>query len=193
MEKAKKFRSKFFSYFLIFIFSLYFVSALEECKGTTQVDEIPCLILLEINITPLDCSTYSFSVYNTSTLIYTSAMQDYSPVFCSGIFNQTDVSTYNGKYSTGDTFTIIVEEGNKMILLYYFLAAILILLTFLGIWKQDINVLAISGFGLLAFGVYVVINGFSIYDNLLTKIVSTLFIAFGAYLIGKCMEQWFDF
>ena len=104
-----------FIFFTLFLSSLVF--ALEECKGVMNQDELPCNNLLQVDTTVTPCNTLTVSFFNNqSTLYHVQTMSQYNPDFCNGTFNPGDnfsnvLGTYTFVYSTGDTGSIIVEEG----------------------------------------------------------------------------------
>ncbi len=99
--------------FIFFILSSFIVSALEECRGTITDEEVPCLVLLPVNTTIIDCTTLSTSFFNNaSTLLYTQDMGTFNSFLCNATFNQSALGTYTFSYSTGDSGSIIVGVGN---------------------------------------------------------------------------------
>ncbi len=99
--------------FVLFIFSIYLVSAVEECRGTITDEEVPCLVLLPINTTIIPCNTLSTSFFNNaSTLLYTQTMDEFNSFLCNATFNQSALGTYTFSYSTGDSGSIIVVVSN---------------------------------------------------------------------------------
>lgn len=112
----------------------------EECKGTMDSDEIPCLLLLT---TTDDCSTTYVTIYrNGSTELDTKQMFQYSPIDCNATFNySTPLGTYTGNYSNGDSFSIIVEDGNMnffMLLVYLVFTLIaIIFIVFMHLFKES--------------------------------------------------------
>ncbi|KKN07985.1 hypothetical protein LCGC14_1061290 [marine sediment metagenome] len=99
--------------FVFFIFSIYLVSAIEECRGTITQEEVPCLVLLPVNTTIIDCTTLSTSFFNNaSTLLYTQDMGTFNSFLCNATFNQSALGTYTFSYSTGDSGSIIVVVSN---------------------------------------------------------------------------------
>lgn len=104
-----------------------------------------------------------------------------SPDVCGAIMNFTETGTYTGSYSTGDSFKFIVGEGNKMIYTLYFGLIVMIGLLVLGFYLKNNPITAIGGFFLLIMGLWLVKNGFSIYTNMVTDGLGTVFIALGGY------------
>lgn len=97
---------------ILLIIPLVFATGqIEECKGTVDTDELPCQVLLPYNG---DCTTLSVSFYNATEFIYQAEMGVYSPFKCNATFNETSVGTYVFNYTTGDSGSIIVEEGVRM-------------------------------------------------------------------------------
>lgn len=191
MNKSKW--NKIFAYFIIFLFFISSVLALDNCRGVITLEELPCNVLLEFNVSSLDCGAYFFSLYSNDSLLYIQTMANYSPYLCSGIINVSSVGTYSGQYSTGDAFIIIVEEGLKMIYLFYLAIAFTVVFFILSLWKDDVNFAALSAFGFLGIGAWVIMYGISIYNNLITYLLGALLASCGAYILVRAMEVWFDF
>ena len=185
--------SKAFSYLFLFFLSISIAYGLENCQGAVfDTEDIPCLLILPVE-TGTDCTSITITIYNENESLYSSSLESYSPVMCSTTFNESTVGTYTGSYSTGDTAKWRVTEGYKLVYLIFGLLILAILLTFIAIWKEDVNVAALAGFIFLGVGTYIFINGFSIYSNLLTDIMAIVSIGIGSYLLGKFMEIQFNF
>ena len=86
------------------------------------------------------------------------------------------VVRYGGGANAGHT---VVTEGNKMINLLFFSIILIIALMVLGFWLNNQPVLAIDGFLMLVVGVWIFIEGFSIYRNTVTQMVGTVIFALG--------------
>ena len=165
--------------FLLFLIPNIF--SYEGCRDASiNVDDIPCLFFL-----PYDgnCADVSVTIYLSNISVDSQTMFNRSPDVCGAYFNFTTLGTYTGNYSTGDTFKFIVEEGNKMIYLLYFGLIVSIGLLALGFYLKNNPITAIGGFFLLVLGLWIIKNGFSIYDNLVTDGLGTVFIALGGYFL----------
>lgn len=166
-------------FLLIFLVPLVSAALDDECKGTITNDEVPCQIFLDNS----NCSAQDVTFFfNGSTQLDTRSMDTYNPFLCNQTFNYSTLGTYSGNYTSGDAFTIIVEEGNKLILLLYFSIALLFGLLILGMTQQDPMFTAISGIGFVILGVWMAINGFSVLNNLVTQGISIIFIGVGSYI-----------
>lgn len=174
---------KKYFFLILFLILVNSVLAVEECQGTMETDDIPCYVLLPTNQSLVSCNSISVAFYNISMNVYNQTMDIYSPFNCNATFNQTNVGTYNFLYSTGDSGSIIVKEGNMISLLLYFALASGIILLILGITKEDQTVTAISAFIFLILGLHIGLSGFSIVNNLLTNAISIGFIGLGAYIL----------
>ena len=85
----------------------------EECKGTMTSTEIPCTLFLPYTDT---CTDLYVSIYNTTSIIYETQMEEYTPFLCNATFNISEVGSYVFNYSTGDSGSIIVENDDDMML-----------------------------------------------------------------------------
>lgn len=170
---------------ILFSFSAY---GLTECRGTTSQDDIPCIVFLPRNDTDLNCDNVKVTFFRNQTGLYTQLMDNYTGSHCNATFNETMLGNYPISYSTGDTGSIIVEEGTEMILLLYFTAAILGLLILFGVLKEEVVSLSLGAFGLFIYGIFVFVNGFNGTANLLTNFLSILFIALGIFFLIPAME-----
>jgi hypothetical protein len=184
--------SKGFLCLFLFLFFSSFVFAIDNCKGSVfSSDDVPCYILYPYKD---NCSGINATTNLNNVSIDNQTMLRYDPYFCYSLFNHTTLGTYTiGFDPVGDTADIVLEEGNKMIYLLYIVIILAIALMIFAYIRQDVNIAAISSFAMLAIGMYIIINGFSIYDNILTKVIGTVLIGLGAYILGRCAEVWFDF
>ena len=162
------------------------VLAIDECKGTIEEDDVPCIVLLPINTTTNPCSGVSISYYaNASRFIYTQGMSEYNPFNCNSTFNQTDLGTYTFSYSTGDSGTITVKEDvdNRF---WLFIVAFLIVFIFIiiGHYLEDPTFIIISGFLLCVIALNIFTGGFPGLKNEFLKNTVVIVIAgIGFYLI----------
>lgn len=160
---------------LLFLFLLVPISyAINECKGTTNTDDIPCNLFLPSNsCDPIQIDFYS----NGSTFKYNQNMSQYDPFTCNATFNISQEGTYTFNYSTGDSGSIIVTEGFNMYLALGTVLAILVVLLVMSLVKEDQNVAQLSAVGFMVTGVWILINGIS-------SINTTFTVGFGAILLG---------
>ena len=114
------------------------VFGLEECQGTINEEETPCLVLLPSN----DCNPITIDFYfNASTFLYSTNMSTYSPFTCNATFNATLIGTYTFNYTTGDSGSIIITEGNmnffNLLVYIVFTGISLILIAYMHKFKDD--------------------------------------------------------
>lgn len=174
---------------LLVSFSTIIYAEYDNCKGTIRSEDVPCHILLPYNISTLVCTNVVAGVYNITDNIYNQTMTAYNDFFCNATFNQSSVGTYTILYSTGDTGTIVVEEGNKMIYLLYFALVVIIGLFVVGQYWEMYEFVSISGILTLCFGIFVFMNGFNGLQNLIVEAISIIAILIGFYFfIGPVLE-----
>lgn len=176
----------FLFFFIIMSLSVY---AQEECRGTSNTDDIPCMIFLSLNASVSGCGNVTMSIYNHSTFLYQQNMSTYNFFTCNATFNQTAIGTYNIFYSTGDTGSIVLEEGTKMILFLYFMMAVIALLIIYGVTQEDVVTTSIGAFGLTIYGIFVFVSGFNAIQNSITNWFSIAAIALGCFFLIPLM-QW---
>jgi len=171
-----------FSFIFVFLSSI--TLAIDECRGTINQDDIPCLVLLPNSST--NCDTITTTFYdNSSTQLYTQTMHKYNSFTCNATFNQSDTGTYTFYYSTGDSGSIIVEEGLRMIYLLYFALALIIGLLILAIWQQDQTLASVSAILMIVVGTFIGSQGFNELNNMVTNGAAIVLIALGAYILLK--------
>lgn len=161
------------------------VSAIDECKGTMHNNEVPCLLLLE-NSSSNPCDTMTVTVYkNSSGILYTQQMVQYSPFLCNGTFNQTDYGTYTFQYSSGDTGSIVIEEDlDNRYYLYVVALIVFFILLAMGYTSEDNNFIIIAGMLLIVMAINIFLNGFPNLVNEFLKNGIVIFLAgVGFYLI----------
>ena len=89
---------------------LQVVTAIDECQGTMNDNEIPCMVLLPVTI-GTNCSNISVTFFrNGSNLLNTKPMSEYTPFSCNTTFNYSLFGTYVFNYSTEDSGSIVIEE-----------------------------------------------------------------------------------
>lgn len=126
---------------------------------------------------------------------HTNTTGDYNfYVHCNSSFNEygyissTYTVTTTGKVEV-DTTEILIGR-NESILLFFILALSIVLLL-LGVWKEDINVVSLSGILFIICGVYILIYGFEQFTNLLNTTLGIVLIGFGAYVsVAPHLEHW---
>ena len=146
---------------LIFILSIGLVSALDECKGTVNPDEVPCAVLLPVNTTLTNCNTINISFYSNTTLLESHFMTTLNPFMCDGNFTQTDLGTYAIQYSTGDSGSITVEEQiNNRYFLYVISLVVFFIMLGIGYYIQDELFLILAGMLSIVLALNLFVNGF---------------------------------
>lgn len=166
-------------FFFFFLIISMIVSGADECRGTISQDDIPCLAFLPRNSTTLNCDDVRIDFFLNDSFLYRQTMDNYTGSQCNATFNSSMLGTYLISYSTGDTGSIVVVEGIKMILLFYFTLAVLIVLIGLGIWFREPVLSGLGAIGLFVFGLHLHINGFSTVNNVLVQYLAILFIGLG--------------
>jgi len=161
----------------LFLLLIPIAYAIDECRGTVTNEDLPCLVLLPVNTSVTACNTINVEFLNASTSLYNQTMGNYNTFSCNATFNQTGLGTYVFSYSTGDSGSIIVEEGFKVLVAIVIVIFALLILLGITIFVPDPTITSLSSIGLMASGVYILINGISILNNFFT-------IGFGATLLG---------
>lgn len=179
-------------FILFFILLSINVISIEECEsGTLNTDDIPCLLFYPINNTA-ECNNYTITHYVNSTVLFSITLSQYNQVYCNSTMNITIPGTYSHKWSSGDTGSLIIERGNTMIYLLYFSMALIAGMFLLGYYLQDVGFLGVGGMMLMAFSVYVAINGFNGLNNLLTDIIALPGILIGFYVMIRSVLEYAD-
>jgi len=172
-------------YILMLLAILPLAFALNECKGTITNDEVPCSIFLPINTSQTACNTIDISYYSNNTNLYNQTMSQLNDFTCNSTFNQSALGTYTFSYTTGDSGSIVVEEGTNMILLWYFAIVVIICLYTAGFVTRDSTFMNLGSMGLIVMGIFILINGFSILDNLMTRMLALVFWGIGFYMLFR--------
>lgn len=173
--------------FLIVLFSLVIVSAQQQSLGTfKQYDDV-------ILIQGCDNSTYSNItkiVYPDSTYALTSErMMNASGDIYNYTFSSTDkLGTYT-VYGHCDEdlvdtvwaydFTITSSSQNLSQSMYFLIIGLVYAITFIGFFGKNETVTVLGGMGMMALGVWMVLNGIGDYRNTMTTTISMLTIAIG--------------
>lgn len=181
---------------IVMLALIQLVSALDECKGTMNNNEVPCLLFIE-NSSSNPCATMSVSVYsNTSGLIYTQSMDQFTSFLCNGTFNITDYGTYPIQYSSGDTGSIVIEEDvDNRYYLYIIALIVFIILLCLGYQLEDSTYTIISGIISAVIAINIYFNGFpNLVNEFLKNGIVIVLAAIGFYLILIAsinkLEEW---
>ena len=104
------------NFFILFLLFLSFSYAIEECKGTVTIKEIPCILLLPLNTSNTNCSTIEVSLYNESNNLFNETLSEYNEFNCNGTFNVSTYGTYTFMYSNGDSGSItVIKEADEMV------------------------------------------------------------------------------
>ena len=179
-------------FLLAFVLLIPLVYALDECKGTILINEIPCLVLLPYTN---DCTTIAIKFYNNgSTLLDDRLMSQYSPFSCNQTFNYTSFGTYTFNYSTGDTGSIVVEEDEfQQYYLYLAVLMVFFILVGVGYWKEEGIFVMIAGMLAMVIGINIFINGFpNLTNTFLRNGITTVIWGVGAYLILAPAMEFFE-
>ena len=181
--------------FLI-ILMIPIVMAVENCKGTMFVNEIPCSILLPVNVSVTPCNTIGLSVYNNATLLYTETMGELNKFNCNGTFNQTPIGTYTFLFGTGDSGSITIEEDENQ---QYYLYVVALIIFFILLWIdykiEDGWFTMVAGILAMIVGISLYVSGFpNLVNDFLRVGIALPFWGVGAYLIlvpvMKFFEEW---
>lgn len=172
-------------YLLMLIFLSVFTTAYNECKGTMTYNDVPCYVLLPVNITVTPCTTLNVTIYNKTTKLISNKMATYSPYFCYTNFSYTTYGTYNFFYSTGDTGTIIMQEDvDNRYYLYVIAIVAMIFFLVLGYLKHDGVFLIMSAFCSFSIAISIWTFGFPYLTNAMLKTTILMtFIGYGIFYI----------
>lgn len=173
----------FFFVVVITLLSGPLVSGLEECKGVTTSEFIPCNIFLP---SPNGCSSVTVSFYQDASFLDQRGMGTYTPFLCNATFNYSDAGTYVFNYSSGDTGSIIVEEDSMLnifnLMVYAAMTGLgLIFVLFMHIFKEDAGTPVVYGaLGSAVFAIVgaMLLSGFQLVRNV------TFFFDINYYLVG---------
>ncbi len=182
---------KAFSIVLSLIILATPILALDECDRFSTPDEVPCMITNGYKPDEA-CGTHRATVFtNNGSAIYSEDLRVIGDTgFCEFTFNESTVGTYYANMTTGDTATVVVEDGNLTELLIYFALALGLGLLIIGVWKDDDTIRALSAITFLLSGVWILVNGFDILTNILTTALGSVLIGFGAYIfIGTYISR----
>ena len=150
-------------YIPIFLILMSLAYSIGECKGgVITEDDSPCYIFLPFNDTSINCTTYSVSVYQNTTLLYSTSLFNYSTFICGATFNQSEIGGYVFQYSNGDSGSIIIREATGMVffnlLVYLILFSASIIFTVMA-HKYSDNAGAPVVFGTLGFTLAFIATG----------------------------------
>lgn len=179
---------------IILILIIPIVMALDECKGTMLINEIPCLVLLPYTG---DCTTIGIRFYNNgSTLLDDRLMAQYSPFNCNQTFNYTSLGTYTFNHSTGDTGSLVLEEDDDQQYYLYLVTLIIFFILVITGYHYDIDeFIMISGILAMIIGINLFNNSFpNLINDFLKNSIVVVIWGVGAYLIlvpaMKFYEEW---
>ena len=181
---------------LIFILSIGLVSALDECKGTVNPDEVPCSVLLPVNTTLTNCNTINVSFFSNTTLVDSHFMNTLNPFMCNGNFTQTDFGTYAIQYSTGDSGSITVEEEiNNRYFLYVVSLIVFLIMLGIGYHIEDEVFLILAGMLSTVLAINLFVNGFpGLANTFLQNSIVVVLAGIGFYYIlvptVELIESW---
>ena len=191
----KKFIFKTTLIYFLMVLLIPIVMALDECKGTMLINEIPCEVLLSYTG---DCTTIGIKFYNRSTLLDDRLMLQYSPFSCNQTFNYTGLGTYSFNFSTGDSGTITLEEDDNQ-QYYLYLVSFIIFFILVGAgYHYDIDeFIMVAGILAMIIGINLFNNSFpNLINDFLKNSIVVVIWGVGAYLIlapaMKFFEEWRD-
>ncbi len=158
-------------YTLVLIFLVGNLSALDECQGTVYNTDVPCIILLPINLTNTPCNTVDVTYYkNGSTLLFSETMSEYNPFTCNSTFNETNLGTVTFAYTTGDSGSItIIENVDNKYYLYVVVFLAFISLVVMGYYLEDNTFKVIAGMLAVLIAIDLFVNGFPNLTNTFLK------------------------
>ena len=147
-------------------------------KASVTLDDLPCIQLFEHD----DCNQ-SLDLYYGNDYSKVSYLGEYNAFYCGFVFNESVIGNYFIDYSSGDKDFIILKEGNIMIQLFWFGLVLAIALMILGIYLHNHSMISVAGFLEIILGIFIFINGYSIYNNMVTQIIGTVLFAIGCYYL----------
>lgn len=187
----KKFNKLYLLAFVLIFLSLIessYVNATQQSLGTYQVNS--CISLKQI------CGNCTFSnvtsVVSPNSTILLSDVQmqktgtEYNYTFCNtnslGYYIVNGVSDVNGINTVWVYDFNITPTGDSSNIGFFIILTIAIVgILMFGIFTRNIPVTMIGALCTMAWGVYVGLNGFDIFRNLGTQVLSIIMIAFAGY------------
>lgn len=162
---------------VVVVLSTMAFAELDECKGTVNQEQVPCLVFLPYMG---DCTAVDVSFFrNGSTFIYTEQMFQLNSFTCNATFTEDELGTYVFNYTTGDSGSITVEEGNmnffNMLVFAVFTLMIFGLTWFMHRFKEDDPNTAIT-FGWIATGISMILVALILSPNF--EIISGVLLFF---------------
>ncbi len=168
---------------ICFISLVLFVTLLNlafatECRGTVTTDELPCQIFLPHNgtiplVNSLNCNEVTVDFFINNTKLYSANMDNFTEFLCNTSFDpeknrSNTIGSYVFRYSSGDSGSIIVEEGNNMIITIVIVVFALLGLLGITVFREDMTISQLASFGLMAVGAFIVKDGISTINNFFT-------------------------
>ena len=168
--------------------------AIEECKGTMNNNEVPCLVLLPVNTTETACNTIEVGFYNISTFLNEQTMEEYSPFTCNATFNYTEFGTYTFNYSTGDSGSIVIEEDvDNRYYLYIVALTLFFMLLGIGYFTEEKFFVILSGMLSCVIAINLFLNGFpDLTNEFLKNGIVMIFAGIGFYFILAPSIDYFE-
>jgi len=142
-------KGKYFS-FLFFLFILTtFSYAINECKGTITIDDVPCGVYLPKGSN--NCSLITVQFFNESNPLYSLTMNDLNSFTCNSTFNQSFLGTYTFNYTTGDSGSIVVEDSKvvdffNLTVYLVFITIAFVFIILMHIFKETTGTSIVYGF-----------------------------------------------
>lgn len=178
----------------ISILYLSIVNALDECRGTMNDNEVPCVIFLPINISDTACNTINVSFYLNSTYLESHFMIEHNSFTCFNNFTQTNWGTYTFFYSTGDSGSITIEEDvDNRYYLYVVVALAFFILLGLGFYLQDGTFSIIAGMLCAVIAIDLFMNGFpGLTNEFLKNGITIVLVGISFYFIIAPTVEFFE-
>ena len=186
--------NKLIFWIIAIIFLALPVFAIDECKGTMNNNEVPCLVILPVNITTTACNTIQVSFYNASVFLNAQTMEEYSPFSCNATFNYTEFGTYSFNYSTGDTGDIVIEEDvDNRYYLYVIALTVFFILLGIGYFTEEKFFVILAGMLSCVIAINLFLNGFpNLSNEFLKNGIVMIFAGVGFYFILAPSIDYFE-
>lgn len=184
-------KTKLTFYFLLFLILLFSVNAIDECTSPVSADDVPCLLLYPYNDTS-NCNQVNISHYSNTNFLFNMTLTNFNDVYCNSTFNLSSVGSYQHRWTTGDTGSIIVTEGSRMYFLLYFALIVMIAMFVVGFWAQDVGFLGVGGMMLMSTGVYIYVDGFNGLNNWYIQSMCVIFSLIGFYIMIRAILEYTD-
>ncbi len=178
----------------VFFLIIPIVFAIDECKGTMNNNEVPCLVILPVNLSTTACNTIQVAFYNDSIFLNEQTMEEYSPFSCNATFIHTEFGTYIFNYSTGDSGSIVIEEDvdNRY---YLYIVSLIVFFILLGIGyvTEEKFFVILAGMLSCVIAINLFLNGFpGLTNEFLKNGISIIFTGMGFYFMIAPSLEYFE-